>query len=58
MGSIGIKALCTIMENKELQAFQTLKEKNTFHNLDIFRYIQFVDHYNKELKMEISYVFH
>ena len=44
-----IKAVCTTM------TFQTLKEKLTLYNLDLFRCIQFRDCCNKELKMEISY---
>ena len=52
----GIKAVCTLMEkNKEEQTFQKLKETFSFHNLDLFRYIQFRDYYNKEIKMEISH---
>ena len=35
--------------------FQNIEEKFTLHNRDLFRYIQFRDYYNKEMKMENSH---
>ena len=51
----GIKAICTVMENKELISFQTLKERFSLQNRDLFRYIQFRDYYKKEIKTERSH---
>lgn len=51
----GFRAICTIMENEELLTFQTLKEKFSLTNRDLFRYIQFRDYFNREIKMEISH---
>lgn len=51
----GIRAICTVVENEELLTFQTLKEKFSLTNRDLFRYIQFRDYFNREIKMETSH---
>lgn len=51
----GISAICTVLENKELQTFQTLKEKLSLTNRDLFRFIQFRDYFYREIKMETSH---
>ena len=48
----GITAIGTVIENKELQSFQILKDKFALQNRDLSRYIQFRDYYNKEVKIE------
>lgn len=47
---LGVSALCTIINNGNMESFQTSKDKFGLVNQDLFRYLQVRQYYLKEIK--------
>lgn len=48
----GITALCTLIERGRLLGFMKLREKFGLEENDRFHYLQLLDYFNKEIKLD------